>query len=380
MLSDMKRVLVYSFFITIFCLPVCAHAQADNLEQGVWRAEVINVSNEQEVLVPGTDTPTKVQTLQVKILEGPRTDEVIVMENDFLMMKDGQIFFMNYLIGPDGTELFSVRDIDRRAPLMWLGLLFVGVVLAFGRKQGLRSLVSLAGSFLVIIYVLLPLLLQGFNPVLMSIVIGALILFVAIFFTHGFSFRSLTAFGGTVISIGLTGILATVAIDILQLSGFFSDETVYLNFTTNGLLDFKGLLLGGMIIGVLGVLDDIAITQVAVVAELKHAAPGLTRRELYTKALRVGREHVSALVNTIVLAYAGVSLPLLLWFYDSTLPFSMILNNEVFATEIARTIVGSIGLILTVPITTLLAAMFVERFVHDHGDGHSHGHTHNHTH
>lgn len=376
----MKRTLIYSAFILSLSVPILAGAQANNLEQGVWRAEVIDVSNEQEVLVPGTDTPTKIQTLQVKILEGPRTDEIIVMENDFLMMKDGQVFFMNYLIGPDGTELFSVRDIDRRAPLMWLGLLFMAVVLVFGRKQGLRSLISLAGSFLVIIYALLPLLLQGFNPVLMSVLIGALILFVAIFFTHGFSFRSLVAFGGTVISIGLTGILATVAIDVLQLSGFFSDETVYLNFTTDGLLDFKGLLLGGMIIGVLGVLDDIAITQVAVVAELNQAAPGLTRRELYTKALRVGREHVSALVNTIVLAYAGVSLPLLLWFYDSTLPFSMILNNEVFATEIARTIVGSIGLILTVPITTMLAAIFVDRFKSDHTEGHTHAHAHNHTH
>ena len=363
--------------LALAVIPIVSQAQNDDgLPQGVWRAEVVHVSEERQVVVPGTSTETQVQTLQVKILEGDREGQLVVMENDFIMMQEGQKFFMNYLIAPDGAELYSVRELDRRFPLALLTGLFMGVVLLFGRAQGLRSLVSLAGSFLVILYVLLPLLLQGFNPVLVSVVIGALILFVAIFFTHGFSMRSGIAFSGTVLSIGLTGILATVAIDALSLSGFFSDETVYLNFSTNGLLDFKGLLLGGMIIGVLGVLDDIAITQVAVVAELKQAIPSITKRELYTKALRVGREHVSALVNTIVLAYAGVSLPLLLWFAGSETSFSMIINNEIFATEIARTIVGSIGLILTVPITTILAAWFADKIGVISEESHAHAHTH----
>lgn len=363
--------------LALAIIPSVSQAQDDDgIPQGVWRAEVVHVSEERQVFVPGTSTETTIQTLQVKILEGEREGQLVVMENDFIMMQQGQKFFMNYLIAPDGTELYSVRDLDRRVPLAMLAGLFIVVVLLFGKGQGLRSLVSLAGSFLVILYVLLPLLLKGFNPVLVSVVIGALILFVAIFFTHGFSMRSGIAFSGTVLSIGLTGILATVAIDMLSLSGFFSDETVYLNFSTNGLLDFKGLLLGGMIIGVLGVLDDIAITQVAVVAELKQAIPSIAKRELYTKALRVGREHVSALVNTIVLAYAGVSLPLLLWFAGSETSFSMIINNEIFATEIARTIVGSIGLILTVPITTILAAWFADKIGVISEGSHTHAHTH----
>lgn len=362
--------------------PRIAVAQTEHaLPQGVWRAEVVSVLEEGTVRIPGTDADTAVQRLKVLLLEGARAGETIELSNDFIMMDEGQTFFLNYLVAPDGTELYTVRDLDRRGALLGLGVLFILVVLAFGRMQGLRSLVSLAGSFLVIMYVLLPLLIKGVNPVLTSIVIGALILFVAIFFTHGFNVRSVIAFSGTVLSIGCTGLLATVAIDVLNLSGFFSDETVYLNFTTNGILDFEGLLLGGMIIGVLGVLDDIAITQVAVVRELKLAASSATVRELYTKALRVGREHVSALVNTIVLAYAGVSLPLLLWFYGSETPLSMIINNEVFATEIARTIVGSIGLILTVPITTALAAVFARNMcVHGEASGHTHHHGHSHTH
>lgn len=371
-----------------FGVPQTIFAQdaAHALPQGVWRAEVVSVLERGVTNIPGTDTVTETQRLQVRVLEGPRTGELLEIANDFIMMEPRQRFFLNYLVAPDGTELYTVRDLDRRGALILFSLLFVAVVLIFGRLQGVRSLVSLAGSFVVIVYVLLPLLLRGFDPVVTSILVGALILSVAIFFTHGFTMRSLVAFSGTVLSIGITGLLATLAVEWLSLSGFFSDETVYLNFTTDGALDFRGLLLGGMIIGVLGVLDDIAITQVAVVSELKRALPTASVRTIYTRALRVGREHVSALVNTIVLAYAGVSLPLLLWFYGSDASFGMIVNNEVFATEIARTIVGSIGLILTVPITTALAAAFATKLVATgddvagHVHSHAHGHTHNHHH
>jgi uncharacterized membrane protein len=370
---------VYLFSIcALFGIPAIASAQAPGaLEQGFVRAEVIYISDERETIIPGTDTKTHIQTVQAKILDSDRAGEVVVFENDFVMMRTGQTFFLDYMHTPNGETIYSVRDLDRRAPIVGLLLFFVAIVLWFGGKQGARSLLSLTGSLLVILYVLLPLLLHGFNPVLVSIVIGAVILFVAIFFTHGFSMQSTVAFGGTVIAVMLTGILSTIAIRMLHLSGFFSHETTYLNFSTNGALDVQGLLLGAIIIGVLGVLDDIAITQVAVVSELKHSIPDITRPALYTKALRVGREHVSALVNTIVLAYTGVSLPLLLWFYGSTASFDMIINSEVFATEIARTIIGSIGLILTVPITTALAVFFVDRFKrleHTHAHGHTHAH------
>lgn len=370
---------VYLFFVcALFGIPAHVLAQEPGaLDQGFVRAEVIHISNERETVIPGTDTMTHTQTVQAKILDRDRAGEVVVFENDFVMMRDGQKFFLDYMEAPDGNTLYSVRDLDRRGPIAGLLLLFVLIVLWFGEVQGARSLLSLTGSFLVIVYILLPLLLNGFNPVVVSVVIGALILFVAIFFTHGFSMQSAVAFGGTVLAVIITGMLSSVAIRMLHLSGFFSHETTYLNFSTNGLLDFQGLLLGAIIIGVLGVLDDIAITQVAVVSELKHSVPDISRSALYAKAIRVGREHVSALVNTIVLAYAGVSLPLLLWFYGSTASFDMIMNSETFATEIARTIVGSIGLILTVPITTALAVFFVDRFKHvEHTRAHGHTHAH----
>lgn len=159
-----------------------------------------------------------------------------------------------------------------------------------------------------------------------------------------------------------------------KLSGFGSDEAVYLNFNTHGSLDFAGLLLGGIIIGTLGVLDDIAITQTAVVRELLHTDGNLTKKDIYRKALNVGREHVGALVNTLALAYTGASLPLVLLLSQSTMPALFLINSEVFATEIIRTVVGSIGLIMTVPITTALAVLYLSKSDPIKHSGHAHHH------
>ncbi|MCB9805673.1 YibE/F family protein [Candidatus Nomurabacteria bacterium] len=368
----MKKILAIIIFIFIF-LPFVSEGQEIQQElQGLWKAKVIEVSNQEEKIIPGTNTKTEVQYIKVQILEGEKKDEVVEFENDYIILKEGQKFFLNYLKTISGQELYSVRDVDRRVAIAFLAILFASVVLIFGKWQGFRSLISLVGSFLVIVYVLLPLLIKGYNPIVTSILIGSLILFVAIFFTHGFKMSSVIAYGGTVLTILITGILANLSIKILSLSGFFSDETTYLNFSTGGMLDFQGLLLGGIIIGVLGVLDDIAITQVAVVHEIKSASEKISKKVLYEKAIRVGREHVSALVNTIVLAYAGVSLPLLLWFSQSEASFGTIINNEIFSTEIARTIVGSIGLILTVPVTTFLAVWFSDKLKEVEGHNHHH--------
>ncbi|MES2436754.1 MAG: YibE/F family protein [Patescibacteria group bacterium] len=358
------------------------HAQEESSDvQGVWKAKVLEVTNQETRLVPGTDTQSTYQTLQVEVLEGERKGQIITIENDFLKLEKGDAFFMNYLKKADGTELYSVRDIERRPTIYFLIALFVAVIISFGGRQGIRSLISLAGSLLIILYVLLPALLKGYNPVLMSTLIATCILFLAIYFTHGFNKESTAAFLGTVIAIVVTGILASLAVSAASLSGFASDESVFLNLTTRGTLNMQGLLLGAIIIGVLGVLDDIAITQATVVRELYGTAPHLKRLEIYKIAIRVGKEHVGALVNTLALAYTGASLPLLLLFSSGSTSVSMILNYEIFATEVIRTIIGSIGLILTVPIVTGLAVVLLEKTRgqkphHAHGHSHSHNHVH----
>lgn len=350
--------------------------EVHNELQGTYRGKVIEVVSSQERTVPGTQTATQVQTIDVEVLDGPLDGDIITIENDFLALESGDRFYFNYNVYLDGTESYAVTNIDRRGSLVFFVALFAFAVIALGGWQGVRSLVALAVSFLAIFYVLLPGLLAGYSPLLLSFLVAAGILFGAIFFTHGFNRESLVAYGGTMLAVFLTGMLAIIAVGSAELSGFASDESVYLNFNTNGVLDFTGLLLGAIIVGVLGVLDDIAVTQAAVVVELFNSNASLSRLDVYRRALRVGREHVGALVNTLVLAYAGASLPLLMYFYLAPVSFWSLINSELFATEIIRAVVGSVGLIVTVPIVTGLAVWYLKGYQSNSGHTHCHGHGH----
>jgi len=363
--------------ISFLLLPAVGNAQEiHNDYQGTYRAKVIKIESEELRAIPGTDTEHLYQEIKVEVLDGPEAGRTITIENDYLELDKGDKFYFNHNIYIDGTEVYAVVNIDRRGALILFGLLFVGAVIAFGGWQGVRSLLALGGSFAAIFYVLLPGLLHGWNPLLLSVIVASGILAAAIFFTHGLNRESAVAYGGTMVAVFLTGILAIIAVHMSDLSGFVSEESVYLNMNTGGSLNFTGLLLGAIIIGVLGVLDDIAVTQAAVVTELYNSNSNMERREVYKRALRVGREHVGALVNTLVLAYAGVSLPLLLYFYMSPISFWSLVNSEIFATEIIRAIVGSIGLIMTVPIVTGLAVFYLKGYKPTHSHSHSHGHTH----
>lgn len=378
MLQTKNYRVLFGLSVAVFLfLPFTGYTQeVHNAYQGTYRGQVMEIQSEELREIPGTGTEHLYQSIEVKVLDGPAKGDTIIIENDYLELEEGDKFYFNHNIYIDGTEVYGVVNIDRRDSLIFLGLLFVGAVVAFGGWQGVRSLFALGGSFVAIFYVLLPGLLHGWNPLLLSLLVASGILAAAIFFTHGFNRESAVAYGGTMLAVFLTGILAVIAVKISDLSGFVSDESVYLNMNTDGTLDFTGLLLGAIVIGVLGVLDDIAVTQAAVVTELYGSNENIGRREVYTRALRVGREHVGALVNTLVLAYAGVSLPLLLYFYMSPMSFWTLVNSEIFATEIIRVIVGSIGLIMTVPIVTGLAVFYLQGYKSKHGHSHSHGHIH----
>lgn len=344
--------------------------------QGTFRGKVISIKSEEVRKIPGTDTEHLYQDIEAEILDGPEAGKIIVIESDYLELDKGDKFYFNHNVYIDGSEIYAVVNIDRSDALILFGLLFVLVVISFGGWQGVRSLLALGGSFFAIFYVLLPGLLNGWSPLLLSVLVASGILAAAIFFTHGLNRESVIAYSGTMIAVFITGILAIIAVQVNDLSGFVSDESVYLNMNTNGTLNFTGLLLGAIIIGVLGVLDDIAVTQAAVVSELYNSNKNISRREVYKRAMRVGREHVGALVNTLVLAYTGVSLPLLLYFYMSPISFWSLVNSEIFATEIIRAIVGGIGLIITVPIVTGLAVFYLKEYKSKCDHSHSHGHIH----
>lgn len=373
LLKMSKTFLFLSLFMCVATSVVSAQEIHEDY-QGTYRGKVLEILEEEMREIPGTGTEHLYQTIEVEVLDGPQKGEIINIENDYLELDKGDKFYFNHNVYVGGQEFYGVVNIDRRGALLLLTLIFVGIIIIFGRWQGVRSLVALFGSFLAILFVLLPGILNGWNPLFASFIVAGGILFLAIFFTHGFNKESAVAYSGTMISVFLAGLFAVFAVHITDLSGFASDTTVYLNFNTGGSLNFTALLLGAFIIGFLGVLDDIAVTQAAIVSELFNSNPGIKSREVYRRAMRIGREHVGALVNTLVLAYTGASLPLMLYFKMGPSSFTTTINLEIFATEIVRIIVGSAGLILTVPIVTLLAVKYLKGYKSKHSHSHGHGH------
>lgn len=321
-------------------------------------ARVLATEPVREQMVPGTDTVTQIQSITVRLLEGEKAQTLATFENEFAPLEAGDRIFVNRVVTINGDEYFILMDLDRRLPLLWLGLIFITVTIVFTGWQGVRALLSLGLSIAAIIGLLVPALLAGWNPALSSLLVAGLVLAFAIFITHGLNPRSYIAFTGTWTAVFVTCIFSYITVTVLKLSGYSSEGAVTLNFATSGQLDFGGLLLGSIIIGLLGVLDDVSITQASVVQELKGANSALGAKALYKKAIRVGKDHIGSLINTLALAYVGVSLPLILLFARAETNIFLTLNQELVATEIVRILLGSIGLVLAVPFTTIVAAWY----------------------
>ena len=254
------------------------------------------------------------------------------------------------------AERYQLSDVQRGRPLAVLAALFAFAVVALGRWKGLRALAGLGISLVVLVTWLVPALLAGRPPILTAIVGAGAVMLVVLLLAHGPNVRTATAIVGTAASLLLTLGLASAFVQAASLSGVTSDEATYVQVLFGG-LDLRGLLLAGIVIGALGILDDVTVTQVSTVYELRAANPVMPSRELYGAGLRVGRDHVASLVNTLLLAYAGASLPLVVIFTTSGEGLIGSLTNGVLAQEVVRTLVGSIGLVAAVPLTTALAAV-----------------------
>lgn len=250
---------------------------------------------------------------------------------------------------------YSYIDRERTFPLVALVVAFAVVVLVFSRLQGLRALVGLGASVLLLVVFLVPALLRNEPAVLVALAGAAAVACLALYLAHGFNTGTTIALLGTLASLLFIALLAQLAVGLAHLTGLADPDTQVLRVTAES-LDLKGLLIAGIVIGALGSLDDVTISQVSTVAALRRANPALSAGRLYREALRVGRDHVASSVNTLVLAYAGASLPLLIFFAQDSLPVLRIVTGEIVAIEIVRMLVGSIGLILAVPLTTALAA------------------------
>lgn len=267
--------------------------------------------------------------------------------------------------GQAGTEQaatvqYSFLDFDRTMPLIWLTALFVLAVLLLSRWRGFASLVSLGLSLVVVTLFVVPALIDGTDPLAVALTASALIMIVAIYSSQGFSIRSSVAIVGTLGALAVAGTVGALFTSASHFTGFSDDSTKFL-VAIVGDVDVRGLLLAGLIIGALGVLDDVTVTQTAAVWEIAAANPRATRRSMFASAMRIGRSHVSATVNTLVLAYVGASLPLLLLLSATNASSGDQLRYEGVAQEIVRGLAGGLGIIAAVPITTALAALVVKR-------------------
>jgi len=334
-------------------------------QEELLEAKVLEILEEKEIET--AEGKRLYQKLELEVLKGPLKGTRVTIENGVLPLANQQQYKIGNKViithGQDyeGNDYYYITDYLRRAPLAWLFVIFVVLVAFIAKWQGVTSLLGMGISFLVIFKFILPKILAGADPVLIAILGSLLIVPLTFYLSHGLNRKTTVAMTGTVITLVATGILAKISVGMTKLTGFASEEAGFLQVYQQGNVDIKGLLLAGIIIGTLGILDDITVSQSAIVSQLKETNPRLRRGELFKRAMNIGQDHISSMVNTLVLVYTGASLPLLLLFLNSEYSFSEIINHELVADEIVRTLVGSIGLILAVPITTFIASLTNEK-------------------
>jgi uncharacterized membrane protein len=264
----------------------------------------------------------------------------------------------------DGDVVYSFFDFQRARPLLILTLVFVTSVIVLGRWRGVGALAGLGTSLAVIAWFTLPSLVDGNNAVAVALVTAGAIAILALYLAHGIGPATDVALLSTLASLGLTGVLAWIFVEASKLTGFTDDASFVLQ-SLGTEVDPRGILLAGIVIGSLGVLDDVTVTQVSAVVELHTTRPDVERFQIFQRALTIGRDHISSTVNTLFLAYAGAALPLLLLFSSIGESVFGVATREIVATEIVRALVGSIGLVASVPISTWLAVHVVTARRHD---------------
>ena len=309
------------------------------------------------------DPKGKCDLATVKLSNGPDKGKAVPVEVPMagqtpFAIKAGQSVMLGIQDGAPLDQRYQYVDHDRSKPLLILAVIFAIAVVALSRWRGFAALIALAVTAVMLTQFILPAILKGSNPLVVAVVGGAVIMTIAVFLTHGINAESSIALAGTIAALGLTVLLGWFFAKFSQLSGLAAEgASAAQSFAPH--LDLTGLLVAGMVIGALGVLDDVTVTQAAAVWELSAANPAASRRELMSAGLRIGRTHVASVVNTLVLAYAGAAMPVLIVFAIQDLPTLSVISTESVAMEVVRGLIGSLGIIAAVPLTTALAAMAV---------------------
>jgi uncharacterized membrane protein len=328
-----------------------------------------NEGDRAQLTLPGTDTAPEVS----------RGDSIRVMQNDPYAGATGEPGPDSAVAGDPGVEPYAFVDFERRSPLYLLAIIFAVCVVLFGRWKGLRSLVGLVLSLALVLQFIVPAILQGSSPVLVGLVGALAVMLVTIALAHGTGVTSVAALLGSTVSLLAVAALAVTFVELAQITGFSSEEASLLRGSVGaegGDLSLQGLVLAGMLVAALGVLDDVTVSQSSTVMALQRANPLQSFRQLFEGALSVGRDHLSATVNTLVLAYVGAALPIFLIFENQGTSFGEALNRESVAGEVVAMLVGSIGLILAVPVTSALAAWLARSVPPESLPEHGHAHPH----
>jgi uncharacterized membrane protein len=380
---------VVSLFVGCFLLlvPLFSCAQSAEPEEMYSRAKVISIDREwtwESDTPEGTDQNFQLYT--VEITSGDETGKKVQIQNgarDDQRVTVGETIVITKTVVPpqfrddmlDGV--YHMSDKYRLPSVYGMFAVFFFLTILFARLRGFTSILGLLFSILILSLFVVPHILRGENPLAISVIGALLISIVSMYLAHGFRKRTTIALISTLITIAISAFIAIVFVHWAQLFGLGTEEAFYLQIGVLSTLNLRGLLLGGIIIGALGVLDDITTAQTAAVDEISKANPSLRFEELVKRGHSIGREHITSLVNTLALAYVGASLPLLLIFSAAhSEPLWVLLNREYIIEELVRTLIGSITLILGVPISTLLAALFLRadphaQPVHSH-EGHHH--------
>jgi len=326
-------------------------------------AQILQIVDQGTVNLGGISQPY--QDLSVKVLSGK--DQGLVAQVSYgkdqimpggIVFHPGDQIMVEVSTGPNNNTVVDFADAVRTRPiLILLGVFILGLILV-ARWKGVRSLLALAFSFLVVVAYIIPHIIHGEDPVKVSIIGSMIILVVTLYLTYGWNLKTHAAVSGILLVLFITGLLAWLFVQVALLTGGGSEEALYLVQVPGIKIDLRGLLLGGIILGALGVLDDLIITQASAVFELHQANTELGLRQLYQRAYRIGQDHVASTVNTLVMAYTGVALPLLLLFAVERGNYSELISVASVAEEIVRTLVGSLGLVAAVPVSTFIAALF----------------------
>lgn len=371
-IKSFLTVLVIFLALFIFAPIKNAFAEEASAKEVFTKAQVVEIVDEGTREIEGFNGQytNPFQKVSLKIIDGEDINKSITVDysgmsvSSFQKVKVGQLVVLNQVEVADGTFQYQIIDKLRTNELTLIAILFLFLVVLLSKWKGIGSIFGMFFSLFVILKFIIPQILAGKDPLTISILGAIAIMVTSIYLAHGFSKQTTIAVIATSLTLIITGFLSVAFVNLTNLSGISNEDTSSLLFGgPTATINFKGLLLGGMIIGFLGVLDDITTGMAATVFELNKANSKLKFGELYKRSLNVGVEHISSLVNTLVLAYAGASLPIFLYLVlnPQGYPIWFMVNSEFIAEEIVRTLVGSMGLLFAVPITTVLASYYVSR-------------------